>query len=83
MAEMAQVDLTLVIGQYAQAWHMGGKRERNLTDTVRNWRAYGPSILPLPHPSWRNTGWLRKNPWFDDEVLAWLRPTVQRLLLPV
>ena len=80
MALMPQVELILVIGQYAQAWHMGGDRKNTLTETVRNWRAYGPSLLPLPHPSWRNTSWLRKNPWFEAEVLAWLKPRVSALL---
>ena len=64
MAQMPQIELTLVIGQYAQGWHMGRARKKTLTETVRHWREYGPSILPLPHPSWRNTAWLRKNPWF-------------------
>ena len=79
LAKMPQVELTLVIGQYAQAWHMGKKREKSLTETVRNWRMYGPELLPLPHPSWRNTGWLKKNPWFESEVLPWLRSEVSRL----
>jgi uracil-DNA glycosylase len=46
---------------------------------VRNWRAYGPALLPVPHPSWRNTAWLKKNPWFAEEVLPWLRVEVARL----
>ncbi|MEM1298730.1 MAG: uracil-DNA glycosylase family protein [Pseudomonadota bacterium] len=79
MAHMPQVELTLVIGQYAQGWHMGRDRKKTLTETVRHWRDYGPSILPLPHPSWRNTAWLRKNPWFEVEVLPWLRSEVSRL----
>ena len=79
MAHMPQVELTLLVGQYAQGWHMGKARKKTLTETVRNWREYGPKFLPLPHPSWRNTGWLRKNPWFEAEVLPWLRAQVQRL----
>ncbi|MBY8974858.1 uracil-DNA glycosylase family protein [Rhodobacteraceae bacterium NNCM2] len=80
MAELGQVELTLVIGQYAQAWHLGARRGRNLTDTVRAWRDHiGTGCLPLPHPSWRNTGWLKKNPWFDEEVIPWLRGEVARL----
>ena len=79
MAHMPQVELTLLVGQYAQGWHMGKARKKTLTETVRNWREYGPKFLPLPHPSWRNTGWLRKNPWFEAEVLLWLRAQVQRL----
>lgn len=80
MAHMPQVALTLVIGQYAQAWHMGRDRKSSLTETVRNWRAYGPSLLPLPHPSWRNTAWLRKNPWFEEEILPWLTSRISALL---
>lgn len=79
LAHMPQIELTLVIGQYAQGWHMGRDRKKTLTETVANWRAYGPSLLPLPHPSWRNTAWLRKNPWFAEDVLPWLRAEVQRL----
>ena len=81
---MPQIELVLVIGQYAQAWHMGSERQKTLTETVRNWRAvferdHTPAILPLPHPSWRNTGWLKKNLWFEDEVLPVLRSEVKRL----
>lgn len=79
LAEMPQVELVLLIGQYAQAWHMGSQRKKSLTETVRAWREYGPSVLPLPHPSWRNTGWLKKNPWFSEEILPWLRSEVVRL----
>ncbi|MFK7941900.1 MAG: uracil-DNA glycosylase family protein [Paracoccaceae bacterium] len=79
LAQMPQIQLTLAIGQYAQGWHMGRERKKTLTETVRNWRAYGPSLLPLPHPSWRNSGWLHKNPWFEAEVLPWLRSEVSRL----
>jgi uracil-DNA glycosylase len=80
MAAMPQVELTLMIGQYAQAWHMKTERKKTLTETVRAWREYAPSVLPLPHPSWRNTGWLKKNPWFADEILPWLRAEISRLV---
>jgi uracil-DNA glycosylase len=66
-------------GQYAQAWHLGAARAKTLTGTVRGWRAHGPALLPLPHPSWRNTAWLKKNPWFAEEILPWLRSQVARL----
>jgi uracil-DNA glycosylase len=79
LATVPQVGLTLLVGQYAQNWHLGAARRENLTETVRNWRAYGPSRLPLPHPSWRNTGWLKKNPWFAEEILPWLRAKVAQL----
>lgn len=80
MAAMPQVELTLMIGQYAQAWHMKSQRKKTLTETVRAWREYGPNVLPLPHPSWRNTGWLKKNPWFTEEILPWLRSEISRLV---
>ena len=82
--QMSQLELILVIGQYAQAYHMGDARRRTLTETVANWRETfnqdrNPKILPLPHPSWRNTGWLKKNPWFEDDVLPLLKAEVARL----
>ena len=82
IAAMPQVELTLLVGQYAQGWHIRGERKVSLTETVRSWQEYGPGILPLPHPSWRNTGWLRRNPWFEREVLPWLRAEVARLVSP-
>jgi len=81
---LPQIELILVIGQYAQKWHLGSYRKKSLTDTVRNWqncvnREVRPRCLPLPHPSWRNTGWLKKNPWFETEVLPNLKKEVGRL----
>ena len=86
MDVMPQIELILVIGQYAQAWHLGKRRGRSLTETVENWRSYTeadehPQILPLPHPSWRNTGWLRRHPWFERDVLPWLRARVHTLMI--
>ncbi len=82
---MPQVELVLAIGQYAQAWHLGERKAASMTETVRNWRSYlgsntGPAVLALPHPSWRNTGWLKKNPWFETDVLPVLRDRVKKLL---
>ena len=79
LGSLPKVELTLVVGQYAQAWHMGPARAKTLTGTVRDWRSHGPALLPLPHPSWRNTAWLKKNPWFAEEILPWLRSQVARL----
>jgi uracil-DNA glycosylase len=79
LGSLPKVELTLVVGQYAQAWHLGAARAKSLTETVREWRAHGPALLPLPHPSWRNTAWLKKNPWFAEEILPWLRSQVARL----
>ncbi|MGI9413504.1 MAG: uracil-DNA glycosylase family protein [Hyphomicrobiales bacterium] len=85
LTHLSQAELILIVGQYAQAWHLGSDRKHSLTETVRAWRDYArqdrrPQILPLPHPSWRNNAWLRKNPWFEDEVLPFLRDSVHRLI---
>lgn len=86
-ALMPQVRLLLCIGHYAQRYHLPQYRKSGLTETVRDWRAIleatapaGRTILPLPHPSWRNNAWIRKNPWFEADVLPWLREEVRRLL---
>jgi uracil-DNA glycosylase len=79
-AALARVELTLLVGQYAQAHYLGPRRRASLTETVRAWADYGPDLLPLPHPSWRNTGWLKKNPWFEAGLLPDLRARVRRLL---
>lgn len=81
---MPQLELILVIGQYAQSYHLGAKRDRNLTDTVKNWQSIladksKPRRLPLPHPSWRNNRWLKNNPWFEKELLPVLQREVERL----
>jgi len=70
--------LTLIVGSYALRRHLGWKG--SLTDGVRAWRTAPPGVMPLPHPSWRNTAWLRRNPWFEAEVLPELRSRVQRAL---
>ena len=79
-ALLPKIELTLLVGQYAQAFYLGARRKDSLTETVRNWRAYLPDFLPTPHPSWRSTNWLKRNPWFDDEVVPELRRRVAALL---
>ncbi len=80
MAAMPQIDLVLAIGIYAQSWHLGAARSASLTDTVRDWRrvlgAAAPAMLPLPHPSWRNSGWLKRNPWFGTDLLPFLKEQI-------
>jgi uracil-DNA glycosylase len=70
---MPNIELTLVVGQYAQEWHVGDTQKSTLTQTVQNWRAYWPALLVLPHPSPRNNIWLKKNPWFNDEIIPVLQ----------
>jgi uracil-DNA glycosylase len=77
--QMPNVGLTLVLGQYAQKWHLP-KKHKTLTENVRNWQTYGPELIPLPHPSPRNNIWLKKNPWFAEELLPRLRHQVGKSL---
>lgn len=84
MDAMPQIELVLAVGHYAQRWHLGRECPKSMTETVRNWQRYarrnsGVSVLPLPHPSWRNTGWLRRHPWFEAELLPFLRERVRAL----
>lgn len=78
MEHLAGVQLMLLIGTYAQGWHMGGKA--SVTDRVAAWRDHAPDVIPLPHPSWRNTAWLKRNPWFEAELLPVLRARVEEVL---
>jgi uracil-DNA glycosylase len=66
---MPKIELTLVIVSYAQRWHMRNSVQQNLTETVRQWGLYWPELLPLPHPSPRNNIWLKKNEWFERDVV--------------
>ena len=79
---MPRIELTLVIGQYAMAWHLPGAMAKNLTETVRAWRDYGPQVLPLPHPSPRNNIWLKANPWFTAELVPAVQGRVRSLASP-
>ncbi|MEO1641069.1 MAG: uracil-DNA glycosylase family protein [Pseudomonadota bacterium] len=78
MAALGTVPLTLFVGGYAHRYHMSAKG--SVTDTVRAWRDHAPQVFPLPHPSWRNTAWLKKNPWFAAELLPELRQAVKDAL---
>lgn len=78
---LPNVALTVVVGQYAQSWHLGKSNKHNLTETVRAWKEYWPRSVPLPHPSPRNNIWLKKNVWFEDEVLLHLKKKVKILLM--
>ena len=78
--QMQNVSLTLLIGQYAQAYYLGDRKKKNLTQTVLHFEEYLPTYLPLPHPSPRNNIWKRKNPWFEEKVLPVLKKSVQQLI---
>lgn len=79
LARLDKVELTLVIGQYAQAWHLPDSR-KSVTDNVKAWREYWPGLLPMPHPSPRNIRWLKSNPWFEQEVIPRLQARIRELL---
>jgi len=79
-AQMPSVRLTLLVGQYSQGRYLKGRAAKTLTETVRRFRDYGPELLPLPHPSWRNTAWMKKNPWFEAEVIPHLQERMRELL---
>jgi uracil-DNA glycosylase len=84
-ALLPQIELVLAVGSYAQAWHLKTRANGTLTETMRDWRRHlrrreHPRVLPLPHPSWRNNGWLKDNPWFEAELLPVLRREVRKLL---
>ena len=80
LAEMPNVELFLLIGKYAQGYYLGDKMARNLTETVRNYEAYLPEYLTLVHPSPLNLRWLKKNPWFETEIIPYLQQRVQAIL---
>jgi uracil-DNA glycosylase len=79
LSRLKSVELTLAIGQYAHAYHLHD-RAATLTESVRNWRNYWPQLVPLPHPSPRNNLWLRRNPWFEQEIVPALRARVSAVL---
>ncbi|SHM28907.1 Uracil-DNA glycosylase [Roseovarius litoreus] len=78
MERLARVRLSVIVGGYAQRYHMGVTG--NVTETVAAWRDHAPRVFPLPHPSWRNTAWLKRNPWFEAELLPVLRAQVREVL---
>ncbi|WP_424931044.1 uracil-DNA glycosylase family protein [Amaricoccus macauensis] len=79
LGSMPAIQLTLLVGAYAQKWHLGGK-SRSVSQTVADWRELPQHFIPLPHPSWRNTGWLKRNPWFEKELVPVLQARVCNLL---
>lgn len=80
LTELPRVELTLLVGWHAQLWALGDRVGRNMSETVEHWRAYAPEVLPMPHPSWRNTAWLSRHPWFEAEAVPYLRARVAAIL---
>ncbi len=80
LAHMPNIACTLVIGRYALDWHIGPPRSTTLTDVVQDWRSYAPASWPMPHPSPRNNRWLKRNPWFESDVIPALRQRIAALL---
>ena len=82
-AALPDIRLTLLVGSYAHAFYLGASRKRTLGETVRDFRAYLPQYFPLPHPSWRNRAWRKRNPWFETEVVPALRRRVKAAIRQV
>ena len=82
-AALPEIGLTLLVGQYAQKHWLGAHNKGSLADTVRAFRDYLPEFFPLPHPSWRNKGWLKRNPWFEADVIPALRRRVKACMRQV
>lgn len=80
LAQLPDIRLTLLVGQYAQRHFLGARAKASLTDTVMAWRDYAPAVLPLPHPSPRNQPWFSRHPWFDQDVLPALKQAVTAAL---
>jgi uracil-DNA glycosylase len=84
-AALPRIEFLLAVGSYAQQWHLGALARPTLTETVAAWRQVaaatsGPIVVPLPHPSWRNIGWIKRNPWFEAELLPVVRDEIARRL---
>jgi uracil-DNA glycosylase len=79
LALLPNIELILLIGRYAQVYYLREKIKKTTTETVYCWQEYLPRFIPFPHPSWRNTAWLRKNPWFEEEVLPYVRNRIHQI----
>lgn len=80
LGKLPDIQLTLLIGQYAQRHFLGARRKASLTETVRAWREYAPAFVPLPHPSPRNQPWFQRHAWFESEVLPMLHERIAQLI---
>jgi uracil-DNA glycosylase len=80
LAVMPKLESCILVGQYAQKWHLGKAAKKTLTETVASWRDFAPKYFPTPHPSWRNNSWLKKNPWFETDLLPVLKKRMRAVL---
>lgn len=78
LSALENIELTIVLGKYAQAYHIGRQRS-SVTELVQDWKSFWPTLIPLPHPSPRNQAWVKRNPWFERKVLPALRRRVREL----
>ncbi len=78
LASMPQIEFLLLVGGYALRWHL--REEGSLAEAARGWRRHLPGLMALPHPSWRNNAWLRRNPWFEQEAVPALRRRLREIL---
>ena len=80
LKEMPEVETILLVGAYAQGYYLADKRKKNLTETVRNYKEYLPEYFPLAHPSPLNLRWLKKNPWFEEEIVPSLQELIRKVI---
>lgn len=80
LEHLPDLQLTLLVGQYAHRHYLGAGRKASVTETVKAFSEYGPLFFPLPHPSWRSQIWMRKHPWFEEAVIPELREAVRKLI---
>ncbi len=81
LAALPEIRTVVLVGAYAQAWHLPDRTGRTLSETVANWQTFAAEgVFPTPHPSWRNTAWLKRHPWFETDVLPALRASVRSCL---
>ena len=80
MAASPQFETMVLVGGYAQSWHLKKRAQKSVTATVERWRDFAPLYFPTPHPSWRNNGWIKARPWFEAELVPALRAAVKKAL---